>query len=340
MMRTNRLVIPRTGLRFHARLLIAAALVAFSSISSSLTAAVIVDDNWLDATDTDPASPVYSENGIDLDVDGNLESAWFQGGVGTLDPIGAGGPLHGDMTAQGTSSATWTTYFTPEGSEINLANTGDKIRVTWVFTPRNINITAAGGEPGSNTSQNFRFALVDNVVGTGSARATANGSLPAAAYTGYAVLANMGTTLGNANPFQLRERTLMTPGNLLNTSGDFGNILGNGATTGNDGYDGGTQYTMIWEATRNGAGLDLDVRITGGTLDNDGEARVTVNDPSANGGSFKFDTFSIRPSGATTTAEFFDTSLFRVEFIPIPEPVSALLVGFAAATLIVATRRR
>jgi hypothetical protein len=340
MMRANRLVIPRTGLRSHSHLLIAAALVAFSSISSSLTAAVIVNDTWLDATDTDPASPVYSENGIDVDLDGNLESAWFQGGVGTLDPIGAGGPLHGDMTALGTSSATWTTYFTPEGSEIDLANNGDTIRVTWVFTPRNINITTAGGEPGSNTSQNFRFALVDNVVGTGSTRATANGSLPAAAYTGYAILANMGTTLGNSNPFQLRERTLMTPGNLLNTSGDFGNVLGNGATTGNDGYDGGTQYTMIWEATRNGAGVDLDVRITGGMLDNDGEARVTVNDPSANGGSFKFDTFSIRPSGATTTAEFFDTSLFRVEFIPIPEPASAVLVGLAAVALIVAKRRR
>ena len=260
--------------------------------------------------------------------------------MGTLDPVGAGGPLRGDLTALGTSSASWTTYFTPEGSEVNLANTGDKLRVTWVFTPRNINITAAGGQPGSNTSQNFRFALVDTVVGTGSTRATANGSLPSAAYTGYAVLANMGTTLGNSNPFQLRERTLMTPGNLLNTSGDFGNVLGNGATSGNHGYDGGTQYTMVWEATRNGVGLDLDVRITGGTLDNDGEARVTVNDPSANGGSFKFDTFGIRPSGATTTAEFFDTSLFRVEFIPMPEPASAVLIGLAAASLAIASRRR
>ncbi|HEY3394025.1 MAG TPA: hypothetical protein VGK58_15035 [Lacipirellulaceae bacterium] len=340
MMRANRLVIPRTRLRFRAHLLIAAALFAFASISSSLTAAVIVDDTWLDATDTDPASPVYSENGIDVDLDGDLESAWLQGGVGTLDPIGAGGPLHGDMTAQGTSSATWTTYFTPEGSEINLSNTGDTIRVTWVFTPRNINITTAGGEPGSNTSQNFRFALVDTVVGDGSTRAEANGSLPSAVFTGYGVWANMGTTLGNSNPFQLRERTSMTPDTLMNSTGDFNDVLGNGASADNDGYDGGTQYTMIWEATRNGGGLDLDVGITGGTLDGDGEARVTVTDPSANGGSFKFDTFGIRPSGATTTAEFFDTSLFRVEFIPIPEPASGLLVGLAATSLIVATRWR
>jgi len=326
--------------RFAFVLFIVAGLITFLSIGMSATAATIVNDTWLDATDIDPASPTYSEAGTDTDSDGNLESAWFQGGVGTLDPVLAGGPLRGDLTALGTSSASWTTYFTSEGSEINLANTGDKLRVTWVFTPRNINVTTAGGEPGSNTSQNFRFALVDTVVGTGSTRATANGSLPAAAYTGYAVLANMGTTLGNTNPFQLRERTLMTPGNLLNTSGDFGNVLGNGATTNNDGYDGGTQYTMVWEATRNGAGLDLDLRITGGTLDNDGEARVTVNDPSANGGSFKFDTFGIRPSGATTTAEFFDTSLFRVEYIAIPEPASAVLMGLAAASLAIASRRR
>jgi hypothetical protein len=321
-------------------LFIAATLVASLSTGISATAATVVNDTWLDGTDIDPASPTYSEAGADADSDGDLESAWFQGGVGTLDPVAAGGPLRGDMTALGTSSASWTTYFTPEGSEINLANSGDKIRVTWVFTPRNVNITTAGGEPGSNTSQNFRFALVDSVVGTGSTRASANGSLPAAAYTGYAILANMGTTLGNSNPFQLRERTLMTPGNLLNTSGDFGNVLGNGATTNNDGYDGGTQYTMVWEATRNGAGLDLDVRITGGTLDGDGEARVTVNDPSANGGSFQFDTFGIRPSGATTTAEFFDTSLFRVEFIPIPEPASAVLMGLAAIALAATTRQR
>jgi hypothetical protein len=326
--------------RFAFLLFSVAGLIAFLSSPPSATAATIVNDTWLDATDIDPASPTYSEAGADADFDGNLESAWFQGGVGTLDPVGAGGPLRGDLTALGTSSASWTTYFTPEGSEINLANTGDKLRVTWVFTPRNVNITAAGGEPGSNTSQNFRFALVDTVVGTGSTRASANGSLLAAAYTGYAVLANMGTTLGNSNPFQLRERTLMTPGNLLNTSGDFGNVLGNGATTNNHGYDGGTQYTMVWEATRNGAGLDLDVRITGGTLDNDGEARVTVNDPSANGGSFKFDTFGIRPSGATTTAEFLDTSLFRVEFIPVPEPASAVLWGLAAMALAAATRRQ
>jgi hypothetical protein len=326
--------------RIVSTLITAATLVTFLSNSPSAFAAIIVNDTWQDGTDSDPIPPAYSEYGSVPDADADLESAWFQGGVGTLDPTAAGGPLRGDLTPNGTSSASWTTYFTPEGSEINLANTGDKLRVTWVFTPRNINFTAAGPNPGSNTSQNFRFALVDTVAGSGSMRAVANGSLPAAAYTGYAVLANMGNTLGNSNPFQLRERTLTTAGNLLNTSGDFGGTLGNGATTNNDGFDSGVPYTMVWEATRNGAGLDLDVRITGGTLDNDGEARVVVNDPSANGGSFKFDTFSIRPSGATTTAELFDTSLFRVDFIAVPEPTSAVLTAIVCLALAIARRRK
>jgi hypothetical protein len=310
---------------------LAVASLAILAIVAPANAAIIVHDTWRDGTDTDPASPTYSENGTDTDLDGNKESAWFQGGTGTLDPVGAGGPLRGNLGAGGTSSATWTTYFTPEGSEINLANDGDSIKVTWIFTPTTIG--------GTNTSQNFRFGVVDTVVGVGSTRAVANGSLPGAAYTGYAVWGNMAPTLGNANPFQLRERTLMTPGNLFNTTGDFGGVLGNGATTGNAGYVSGTEYKMTWVMTRNGAGLDIDVRMAGGNLDGDGLARVALNDASANGGSFKFDTFGIRPSGATTTAELFDTKLFRVQTYHIPEPATMILLGLGGAALAMLRRR-
>ena len=51
---------------------------------------------WM-GTRTDPASPISSENGVDLDLDGDLESAWYRGGAGTdqafLEPVGPGGPL-------------------------------------------------------------------------------------------------------------------------------------------------------------------------------------------------------------------------------------------------------
>src|SRR4051794_29260427 len=93
----------------------AAAFAVFAPAPSRAALSVnVVNDTWLDGTDTDPASPQYSEYGADSDTDGNIESAWYQGGVGSLDPVGAGGPERGNLTAGGASSATWSTYFTPE----------------------------------------------------------------------------------------------------------------------------------------------------------------------------------------------------------------------------------
>ena len=132
------------------QLAIGAAVLATMLLASTGRATVLVNDTWLDGTDTDPASPVYSENGVDADLDTNLESVWYQGGVGTLDPTGAGGPQRGNMTAGGTQSASWTTYFTPEASPVSL-NQGDKVRVTWKFIPTNVNA--------SNTSNNLQMLI-------------------------------------------------------------------------------------------------------------------------------------------------------------------------------------
>src|SRR5262245_60188494 len=189
---------------------IAAALVAMLLRTATLNAAIIVNDTWLDGTDTDPASPQYSEMGVDSDVDNDLESVWYQGGAGTLDPVGAGGPERGNLTAGGTSSATWTTYFTPEATPVTLANAGDAMKITWVY--RLTNVAA------SNTSQNFRFAAMDS---PSAQRISANGTPAAGAYTGYAIFANMGATLGNSSPYALRERVVAS-GDTLSTSANWG----------------------------------------------------------------------------------------------------------------------
>ncbi len=294
--------------------LIACGVLAMLLRVAALNAAVIVNDTWRDGIDDDPASPTYSEAGVDSDADGDLESAWYQGGDGTLNPVGLGGPERGMFsTPTSTSSASWTTYFTPEGSEINLANAGDKMTVTWVFTPNNVN--------SSNSSQNFRIAVVD---APSASRLTANGAPGSAAYTGYGIFGNMAQTLGNGNPFELRERV---PGSsaLLSSSGSW-TSLANGANSGNTGYTSGTQYTFTMSLTRTALGeLQIDTSITGGSLNNSGTASVSFLDTSPSG--FQYDTFSLRPSGATTTAETFDTSLFRVEFSQVPEPTSIALVG-------------
>ena len=285
-------------------LMIGVALAAAALLGRSAGASVLVNDTWLDGTDSDPAAPVWSENGVDSDADGNLESAWFQGGVGTLDPVGAGGPERGNLTTGGTSSASWTTYATPETGKVTLGQ-GESLHITWAFTPSNVNT--------SNTSQNFRLTLVNTPNGS---RLSANGTPASAAFTGYAMFMNMGQTLGNSNPFRLMRRNVSS-GDLLNTSGNWVAVGTTGATSGNHGYDSGTLYTFDMTLTHNALdGLDINATMTGGTLDNDGTAQVLFTDAAPQGGSFTFDTFDVRPSGATTTAELFDTSLFKVEYIP------------------------
>src|SRR3972149_2249265 len=251
--------------------------VAFGLAVSASASVILVNDTWLDGTDSDPAVS-QSEYGGDQDSEGNSESAWYQGGDGPLDPGGAGGPLQGKFSVPTSgSSASWTTYYTPQGKEVNLLNTGDQLKVTWIFTPTNIN------NGGSNTSQNFRLAVVDTPDAN---RLLANGAPGSAAYTGYGMFMNMSGTLGNANPFRLMERAGAS-GAMLSGSSDWA-ALANGATTLNTGYVSGTEYTYTMTITRNAAnGLDIVSRMAGGSLDNDGVAEVIFTDATPNNGSFQ-----------------------------------------------------
>src|ERR1041385_7424612 len=170
-------------------------LTALCGFTMTSYAGDIVNDTWLDGTRTDPASPVYSEFGTDTDLDGNLESAWFNGGGSTM--TSSAGHLG---TTVGTGSSSWTTYFTPEATPINLANPGDQMVLTWVFTPTGV---ATAG-----TSQGFRLAVVNSPSASRLAADGAPGT-PAAGdrYFGYGMFMNMRTgLLGNGNSFQLMER--------------------------------------------------------------------------------------------------------------------------------------
>ena len=302
--------------------LIALAIVAAGGLTVSSRAGIVVRDTWQDSDRTDPAPPTYSENGVDSDLDTDIESAWFNGGSGNA--LNASPGQLSMVFTSGTASASWTTYFTPEGSELTLSNPGDVLKVTWVFSLVGVNT--------GNTSQNFRLALVDS---PSAARLTVDGSPGAGAYTGYGIFANMATTLGNGNSFALMERNTAS-GNLLGTSGDWVNRA-NGAGSGVTGYSAGPIYTNVWTLTKTGSGLDIVVSMSGDNIGGSGAISVSFSDTTPNG--LAYDTFAIRPSNSQSTATEFDTRLFQVDFTAIPEPSTIMLLVSGIGLMLTVVRR-
>jgi pectate lyase len=277
-------------------------------------ATVLVNNVWNTGVRTypaynDPNSP-YSEMGVDYNSSGDFESAWFNAN-GTL--TSSVGHLVGTLPSGGSSSASWTTYFTTEPSPVTLAGTGDQLKITWIFTPTGVNSS-------STSATGLRLAVVDS---GSAARLTSDNSPNSSTYAGYGMFMNMATTLGSSTPFELIERA--APGTssalLSSSSSSIWTPLANGATSGHTGYASGTQYTFVMTFSRNASsGLDITATMTGGSLNNTGSASVSYSDSTPN--SFTFDTFALRPSSANDSASSFDTTLFKVEFIPGSTPPS------------------
>jgi pectate lyase len=268
-------------------------------------ATVLVSNVWNTSvrtypTPTDTNSP-YSEMGVDYNASGDLESAWFLGGYATA-TVAPGHLNLGEPSSN--SSASYTTYFTTEPSPVTLAETGDQLKITWVFTPSGVN-------SGSTSSSGLRVAVMDS---PSTSRLTSDGSPGNSTYAGYGMFMNMATTLGSSSSFQLMERSAPgTSSAFLSASGSW-TALANGAGSGHTGYASGTQYTFVMTFSRNASsGLDITATMTGGSLNNTGSASVSYSDGTPN--TFTFDTFGLRPSSSADSATSFDTTLFKVEFI-------------------------
>ena len=280
-----------------------------TSLAASASATVLVNDTWKDSSRTDPASPTYSENGTDADADGNLESAWFRGGAGTISIVT--NPPSTDQLLLGTvedaSSSSWTTYFTPEANPVTLVGPGDQFKITWVFTPSVINA--------SNTSQGLRIGIVDSPA----ARLTADGTPGTAAYAGYDVALNFGTMFNRNGALQLEERAAPATASAFLSASSSWTSLGNVGTRGQEGFLSGSNYTFTFTATLvSGGALEVIASVSGANIGGTGFLSFTNTDATPN--SLAFDTFGLRPSSGAVSATNFATRLFKVEYIPSCTP--------------------
>ncbi len=311
---------------------IALAALAVATIGTRAPAATIttlIQDTWQDGDRTTPPAPIYSEAGVDADLDGDLESAWFNGGEGSV-MTASPGNLRLDPAD---AIATWTTYMSANGTAVNLEQ-NHWVLVTWRFRTGDVNT--------SNAEQNFRVAVVNAAPAT---MLTTDGSPPAGVYAGVAMFGNMAETTGNANAFQLRERDTGAAGPLLEDAGAWipmGGGVDNGLGAGAVGYADDTDYEFTMRIKRNFSNdLEISMAMTGGNIGGTGRVAVELTD--TNPISFSYSTFSIYAGSERSTASFLDTKLFMVEFGQIPEPASSVLAamsGLAVVALRRAGRRR
>ncbi len=321
------------------------ALVATAACALALSARaqtnILVNDTWRAGNLITPAVPTYAENdgvtGTDADADGDLSSAWFKGGGGTLAVVTNHTPVTGPNIMEGVTSGSsqhWYTYFTQSGSPVTLS-AGQEMKVTWAFTPNGV------GSQNGNSALVVSLGLTPN--GT---RVTGNGSLPQANYTNaWTALMNMGTFFGTT-PIKLAKWTLAGSGSLAGTAGNYSSpTLASGGASLTTGYANNIQYTYVMDLNMTLSGLQVTETMSGGSgtlaLGGSGTISATYLDTSFAGSSVSYDTFVIRPANNTSTANTFDTSLFQVEKISvIPEPSTVALITMGLGLIVGVIRRR
>lgn len=289
----------------------AALLPAFAS------AATIVNDRWADSSRSDPAAPTYSEYGVDSDGDGDIESAWFRTGTGSTVSVAPG---HFVNSAGAAGSMSVTTYFTPDASPVTLNNVGDKMTITWTFTPTGVTTSSTG-------NQDMRLAIVDS---PNAQRISTDASPGSGAYTGYAAYFNMRAgTIGANNGFRIMEWAGGS-NNLLSTANAYSQVAAMPTVANTTpGITDGQEYTFTWSIEKTATGADIIQSLVGGNTN----LSVTYSDATPQ--PLTFDTFALRPQTPESTAASFDTHAFRVDLTVIPEPAS-----LASGTLALALLRR
>jgi len=324
-----------------------AALVGFGltlSAHAQLTN-VLVNDTWRAGNAATPGNYpggpyTYAENNgttaVDSDGDGDLSSAWFSGATGNLYIVtnNVTPPVTGPNTLEmvnGASSSHFYTYFTQPGTAVSLSSPGQSMQLTWVFTPT--------GENAGNPNAGLTLALGDTPNGT---RSTNSAQVLAKAnYTNaYAAFMNMGNEFGTT-PLALKKWTTTAASSLAGATSAYSTNLATGGASLTTGYSDGNQYTFVMDLSMTTTGLVVQEKVSGAGLGGSGTISATYTDASQIGQTVSFDTFVIRPTSGTVTADTFDTSLFQVETITaVPEPSTVALIAMGLGLSVGVIRRR
>jgi len=280
-------------------------------------AAVLLDDTFADGSrgelNLPTESPVWVSHAGDVTM-----------GAGSL------------AYAQTTSSHKMWTYFAGNGAPISLG-VGEQLIATVDFTPRNGMY--------DSSSKNFRFGLFNDPTDaqvTTDVNSDGGGSgSPWTDSTGYGVHFALSTGVSASSSPSVGKRTDQSNTSLLGSGGAWTLSSGGSAIVGS--LD--TKYTLTLALDRlavDQMGVTFSIADAGGVI----STHSIIDDPNGTAAfgtspiATNFDQLFFRFSSATATADVLDFSRIKIEYIAVPEPTSAVLLGLGLFGLIAARRNR